>query len=108
VNPVLYSRQGCSPCFAMRRAAERAARRHGLALTIVDIDTDPALAARYGQEVPVLLLPGGVVLRGRVEPGEIEAGFAAARDALPGVAARLRRVITSMAGRLGLAPKERT
>ena len=109
MNAVLYSRHGCSPCFAMRRAAEHAARRWGLILTVVDIDKDPALAARYGQEVPVLALPGGVVLKGRVQAGEVEAAFAtAARGARPGVAARARRVITSVAGRLGLGRKERT
>jgi len=107
VTAVLYSRHGCGPCFAMRRAAGRAARRAGLALVVVDIDTDPALAARYGHEVPVLELPGGVLLKGRVEPGAIEAAFAAAAGARPGVAARARRVVTSVAGRLGLGRKER-
>jgi len=109
MNAILYSRHGCSPCFAMRRAAEHAARRTGLTVTVVDVDTDPALAARYGREVPVLALPGGVVLKGRVEPGAVEAAFAsAARGARPGVAARARGVITSVAGRLGLGRKERT
>jgi hypothetical protein len=93
----------------MRRAAEHAARRCGLMLTIIDVDTDPDLAARYGHEVPVLALPGGIVLKGRVEAGEVEAAFAtAAAAARPGVAARTRRVVTSVAGRLGLGRKERT
>jgi hypothetical protein len=97
----------------MRRAAERAARRSGLALVVVDVDADPALAARYGHEVPVLALPGGVVLKGRVEAGAVEAAFASVAAGArgrtsPGVAARARRVVTSVAGRLGIGRKERT
>jgi glutaredoxin len=108
VNAVLYTRHGCSPCFAMRRAAARAARRSGVDLVVVDVDSDPALSERYGHEVPVLVLPDGAVLRGRVEPGAIAAAFAAATAAAgPGVAARARRVVTSVARRLGFGREEK-
>ena len=108
MNAVLYTRHGCAPCFAMRRAAARAARRSGLDLVVVDVDSDPALAARYGQEVPVLVLPGGAVLKGRAEPGAITTAFAAATaGAGPGVAARARRVVTSVARRLGFGREEK-
>ena len=75
---ILYSRSSCPLCFALKRAAARAARRHGVPLTVVDIEKDAALASRYGSEVPVLHLPGGGVLQGRASPDEIESAFRSA------------------------------
>jgi hypothetical protein len=59
----------------MQRAAAHAARRAGLSLRIVDVDADPHAAARYGTEVPVLLIPGGGVLRGTPASADIAAAF---------------------------------
>ena len=59
----------------MRREAERASHRTGLPLRIVEITGDTALEARYGTEVPVLVMPGGETLRGRTLPAEIEGAF---------------------------------
>lgn len=78
---ILYTRHGCGPCFAMQRAAAHAAGRTGLALRIVDVDADPDAAARYGTEVPVLLIPGGGVLRGTTSSADIAAAFRQARAA---------------------------
>ncbi len=75
---VLYSRADCPLCFALHRSAQRAARRHGVALRVVDIDSDPALQARYRNDVPVLELPGGGEIRGRATAQEVEAAFAQA------------------------------
>ncbi|HZM69026.1 MAG TPA: VanZ family protein [Candidatus Cryosericum sp.] len=72
---VLYSRSGCAPCFAMKRVAGRAARRHGVPVVVVDVDSDPDLRRRHGDDVPVLELPGGRLLRGRVTSDEIERAF---------------------------------
>lgn len=72
---VLYARQGCSPCFALKRLAARSARRHGVRLRVVDIDSDPALRELFDREVPVLDLPGGVRLRGRASAGEVDDAF---------------------------------
>ena len=62
---VLYARVGCPPCFALKRLAERSARRHGVRLRVIAIDSFPDLVARFGDQVPVLLLPDG----GRVQGG---------------------------------------
>jgi hypothetical protein len=72
---VLYARHGCSPCFALTRLASRSARRHGVRLRVVDVDTDPALQERYGSEVPVLDLPGGGCLRGWAGAREVDDAF---------------------------------
>ena len=89
---VLFTRAGCPLCFALERLAQRSARRHGLPLRVVDVDSHPALVERYGNEVPVLELPGGVFLRGRVEAEAVEGAFRRAvaatvrggRDSAPG------------------------
>ncbi|MBI1949956.1 MAG: glutaredoxin family protein [Acidobacteria bacterium] len=101
---VLYARQGCSPCFALKRLAARSARRHGVPLRVVDIDSDPALRERYDREVPVLDLPGGGRLQGRVPAGEVDEAFrrAAGRG---GGAAWLKRLPGFAAGD---APKRPT
>ena len=41
-----------------------AQKRHGFALSAVDVDDDPNLAARFGEEVPVITLNGKVRFRG--------------------------------------------
>lgn len=43
-------------------------RRFGFPLQRVDVDSDPALAERYGLDVPVVVVDGQVRFRGRVSP----------------------------------------
>jgi glutaredoxin len=62
-NAVLYSRQGCHLC---NQAAEALARC-GLSFDTIDIDTDPELARRYGECVPVVVIDGRERFRGRVD-----------------------------------------
>lgn len=72
---VLYTRAGCPLCFVMHRAARRCARRHGVALRVVDIDADARLLARYGDDVPVLELPNGRSFQGRATAEALELAF---------------------------------
>ncbi|MFM8260379.1 MAG: glutaredoxin family protein [Vulcanococcus sp.] len=51
---VLITRQGCCLCEGL----EEKLRALALPLELRDVDRDPVLQARYGQEVPVLLLSG--------------------------------------------------
>jgi thiol-disulfide isomerase/thioredoxin len=51
----LYSRSYCHLCEDMAIALEPLRRAFGFAVHIVDVDADPALEARYGDKVPVLL-----------------------------------------------------
>lgn len=41
------------------------------AIDLVDVDSDPELARRYGLNVPVLLLDGTVVCRHRLDAAEL-------------------------------------
>jgi len=52
----LYSRPGCHLCEAMKEIVYPLARELNCVLAEVDISGDPALEARYGTEIPVLLV----------------------------------------------------
>ena len=54
----LYSRPGCHLCEELRALCDRLGGEFPLRLTEVNVDADPALAARYGAEVPVLFIDG--------------------------------------------------
>ncbi|MEO1002730.1 MAG: glutaredoxin family protein [Cyanobacteria bacterium J06638_7] len=53
VSLLLYSRRGCCLCEGLEEKLR--ALEPPPALRVVDVDDDPALQARYGLEVPVLL-----------------------------------------------------
>jgi glutaredoxin-like protein DUF836 len=59
---VVLSREGCHLCEQMLEelaGLEREARIP--AVTVLDVDSDAALARQYGLKVPVLLLDGSVI-----------------------------------------------
>ena len=58
----LYTRSGCHLC----DEAEELLIRYGLRPAKVDIDSDPALANRYTNCVPVVVIDGKERFRGRV------------------------------------------
>lgn len=64
----LYSRPGCHLCDEMKATVQRAARATAEPVTIdeIDISTDPGLEARYGLEIPVLMVDGRKVAKYRV------------------------------------------
>ena len=51
---ILLSRAYCHLCDDMRAALAPLAARHGVAVTEIDVDTDAALEAAFGDAVPVL------------------------------------------------------
>ena len=63
---VLYTRQGCHLCDDAWELLQQAAKRHRLTLSTRDVDADPALAAAYGECVPVVQIDGTVRFRGVV------------------------------------------
>ena len=59
---VVLSREGCGLCQDMLQALAELERSQSLPpVTVVDVDSDPELAVRYGLKVPVLLLDGSVI-----------------------------------------------
>lgn len=73
----LYHRRGCHLCDDMLEEIER--RITGLEITVetVDIDTDPVLADRYGQDIPVLMAQDKEICRHRLDPKALNAWLSA-------------------------------
>ena len=65
----VYGRAGCHLCEQMARLL----RAFGIAFEHIDVDADPALAARYGERVPVLTdATGNELCHGRLDPAVLE------------------------------------
>jgi len=69
----LYTRVGCHLCDVVKDTLDAALRQRAFELTIVDIDTDPALVALYDEEVPVVTINGRKAFKFRVKPEELHA-----------------------------------
>ena len=54
----LYGRAWCHLCEDMRAALKPLLAEFGAQLTVIDVDTDPLLEARYNELVPVLVCDG--------------------------------------------------
>jgi glutaredoxin len=69
---VIYTRRGCHLCQDAEELLRSQQNRFDFHLAMVDVDSDPDLAARYGLEVPVITVAGKVRFRGRVNPVLLE------------------------------------
>jgi len=63
----LYVREGCHLCDEFLVDLSRDMGPAYPALSVVDVDRDPGLAARYGLRVPVLVVAGEVACEGRYD-----------------------------------------
>jgi glutaredoxin len=61
---VLYTREGCHLCDEAREVLNE----FGISPTLVDIDGDAGLRARFDTCVPVVEISGRIRFRGRIEP----------------------------------------
>ncbi len=68
---VLFSRKDCSPCAHARDALRRLGREFAFELHEQDVGENPALAARYGDRVPVVAVEGREVSEGRIDSGAV-------------------------------------
>ena len=75
----IYSRQDCHLCAVVHRIARCLQEELPFRLDYVDIATDPALAKRYGDQVPVVLIDDREVLRGKVTEGQLRRAIKRAR-----------------------------
>jgi thiol-disulfide isomerase/thioredoxin len=73
ISLTIYSRPGCHLCDDMKALVARVAHASALPIAVeeIDISTDPALEARYGLEIPVLLADGKKVAKYRVSEKEL-------------------------------------
>jgi hypothetical protein len=67
----IYSRPGCHLCDEMKAVVHRVAATTPLILEEVDITGDPTLEARYGMEIPVLVVDGRKAAKYRVGEEEL-------------------------------------
>lgn len=62
-NVTLYTRPGCHLCAEARHEIRAAGCADQYEFTEIDIDTDPTLVARYGWDIPVVVINGIVVFK---------------------------------------------
>jgi thiol-disulfide isomerase/thioredoxin len=69
----IYSRPGCHLCDEMKAVVRRvvASTVAPIAFEEIDISTDPDLEARYGLEIPVLLVDGKKAAKYRITEVEL-------------------------------------
>jgi glutaredoxin len=75
----LYSKPGCHLCDDARSVVEQVCSELGEAYVEVDILTDPALARRYGEEIPVTLVDGAQHDFWRVDPDRLRTALTRGR-----------------------------
>lgn len=73
---VVLVREGCHLCEAALAVVEAVAQETGDTWTTVDIDTDPVLAQRWTDEVPVTFVDGRQHDFWRVDPERLRAALA--------------------------------
>jgi glutaredoxin len=71
----LYGRAGCHLCEQARAVVERVCGELGESFVEVDIDTDPALVQRFGEEIPVTFVDGRQHDFWRVDPDRLRAAL---------------------------------
>jgi glutaredoxin len=87
----ILTRRDCGLCDEMKAIAECFVVSGEASLQAVDVDSDPELAARYGNEVPVLFVNGRRAFKYRVTGAELRRRLAAERRRA--TADRLRRLV---------------
>jgi hypothetical protein len=71
----LIGREGCHLCDDARAVVTAVTADLGEAFVERDLDADPALAARYADEIPVVLVDGQQVAFWRVDPDQLRAAL---------------------------------
>ena len=81
ITVTLYTRAGCHLCDDAKAVLEAVRADDPFALAVVDIDSDPALRARYTDEVPVIAVAGRKAFKYRLTADELRARLARERAA---------------------------
>jgi hypothetical protein len=87
IDVQIYSRPECHLCDEMKAVVARVAKIVPLAVTVVDISGDPDLEARYGLEIPVLMVEGKKAAKYRITEGALKKILAARGGQAEGVRA---------------------
>ena len=68
----VYSRPGCHLCDEAKDVIDRVHNRFAFDMNVVNIETDPALEAAYGEEIPVVFINGNKAFKYKVDEAELE------------------------------------
>ena len=68
----IYSRPGCHLCDEAMEVVERVRQRYPFELHRINVETDPALEALYGMEIPVITINGNKAFKYRVAEADLE------------------------------------
>jgi glutaredoxin len=68
----IYTRPGCHLCDEAKAAMHASGCDGEYSLEEINIDEDPELRERYGNDIPVILINGAKVFKHRVDPGEFK------------------------------------
>ena len=71
VTILFYTRAGCHLCEAAEKTLRQAQSELGFAVTVIEIDSDPALHTLYNDDIPVTLLPTGRRFCNFLDPNEL-------------------------------------
>jgi predicted DCC family thiol-disulfide oxidoreductase YuxK len=66
VQVILYSKPGCHLCEVMKQELTKADCAELYELQEINIESDAELLARYGLDIPVLMIEGGEAFRHRL------------------------------------------
>ena len=72
VDVEIYSRPGCHLCDEAKEVIERVQRRLGFGVRVINIENDPELENKYGEQIPVVLLNAVLAFKYRVDEAEFE------------------------------------
>ena len=70
---VLYGRPDCPLCEEMEGIVGPIAATVGAVVEHINIETDPALEAQYGHDIPILFINGRKAFKHRVTAAELRA-----------------------------------
>jgi glutaredoxin len=79
IRLTLYGRTDCHLCAEMRAIVEAVIQEIPATVEEIDVDGDPALAAAYGDQVPVLCVNGRKAFKYRVDASALRARLARER-----------------------------
>ena len=72
----MYTRQGCHLCDDALEVVAAACAASGAEYELVDVDTNPQLTERYGDQVPVVTVDGATVGFWRIDAGILREALA--------------------------------
>lgn len=83
IEVAVFSRENCHLCHVVMKMARRVQAELPFRLMPVDIAGDPALEARYGARIPVVLIDGVEKLSGRMTERQLRRAIKWARWTRP-------------------------